>query len=48
MMGINGGTGPVMGNTAGFIVNFPAPLPAPIGKINILPVKRGEELVETP
>jgi hypothetical protein len=48
MMGINGGTGPVMGDTAGFIVNFPAPFPAPIGKIHILPMKRGEELVETP
>jgi hypothetical protein len=48
MLGINGGTGSVMSDTAGFIVNFPAPLPAPIGKIHILPMKRGEELVETP
>ncbi len=48
ILGINGGTGSVMSDTAGFIVNFPDPLPAPIGKIHILPMKRGEELVETP
>ncbi len=48
MLGINGVTGSVISDTAGFIVNLPAPRPAPLGKIHILPMKRGEELVETP